>query len=1005
MHPSKNPDSPSISRAADWLLAAGVAAAAFLLGCYAMADSDVWWHLSGGRWILGHGRVPGPDPFTFGSADRKWVDVHWSFEVLVALAYAGGGVAALVLLAAAAGALAVLAAATARRRAWPAAVTAACWLGALVLVSWRFDPRPEILSLLYLAIFLAVLWRARERPALAWLLVPVQVLWANTQGLFVLGPVVTALFVAAAAAESGRSRVWDGRWWWHVGGAALAVAAACLVNPYFLDGARFPFDLYSKVAQEGNPYKEYIDELASPRKLVAGSAENLLANWYIRDLYFLLLTLPLSFLVPAAWRVWQAAPAPAERGRGATGRPPQAGAWTLAAVGAFALAALATAALPPRGIPGWLAALGPQTPLLCVLAGAAGAGALVRRSRRAAAIAVAGALALATWTGWLRAYLLADPGPAPPAPLLVAAGVLAAAALLLAGGADVFRLLLAGAFGFLALRAIQNDSRFALVAATVMAWNLGEWAAEVAPGLAPPWRVRLAWAGRAAVAVVLAGLMAAVVTDRYGRWTGEPRHFGLAEQPLEFAHEAVRFAGSSGLPEHALVYELGQTGLYDFYHGPDRKPYMDGRLEMPALSTFQTYVRIQDQLRDGDPHWEAELDRLGRPLLLLTHPQHVWGEADVLTQPGWRCIYFDALAGVYVAHGTADEAAFPAVDFAVRHFRAAAEPSVPPLPGAAFRELQALAGLGSRLRALSLQPDRADRHDAARSLRVPVLLCALDRGELALAEDPARRPAAWRLLGDSHRGLAPERTAGPPGPALPWDPAVGLPYAQATYCYRRAGELAPDEPAALHALLDIFAARRMFDAQLRVGAQLQQLQALPAAQARQLDQLRRGLGPPLSGPGGGDVSEVLDALLQAGRPESAVRLLEKADASGAVTWTWPVAERAASAYLHLGRPDAARRAWQRAVSAPSEALRRCRLAETHWVERDFDAAARLYREARALDPRLGDTCWGLAVLAAQRGDAPTALEACRAGVKLSPTGPQRAELQTLEPIVARHARP
>jgi hypothetical protein len=978
-----------------------VAAAAFLLGCYEMADSDVWWHISGGRWILAHGRVPGLDPFTFGSADRLWVDIHWGFEVLLALAYRSGGVAALVLIAATAGCGAVAAAVTARRRNWPAAVTVLCWLPTLVLVSWRFDPRPEIFSLLYLSLFLAVLWRADRRPAIAWLLVPLQILWVNTQGLFVLGPVVTGLFVAARAARLAWQR-WHGKaaatqkgWWRHVGGAALAVGVAVLVNPYFLDGARFPFDLYPKVAQKDNPYKQYIDELASPRELVDRSHGRALDNWYIRTLYLLLLAVPASFLLPAAWRAWTTNGTPASRRPPPAGRyTPRAGAWLggAALLGAILLAG--TIGLPYKRVPPWVAAVGRLTPLVLAAGAAVAAALLWRRSRAAAVVAAVGGAALAIWAAWLRGYFLAEAEPAfsgPTTPMLTAAAV---AGVVLWQGADLFRLLLAGAFGYLALQAQQNDSRFALVAGLVLSWNLGEWAVELAAGLpGQRWVPASGWAFRLGVAGLLIGLIGLVVTDRYGQCTGEVRHFTLAEQPFEFAHDAVRFAGSPGLPEHALVYDLGQTGLYDFYHGPERKPFLDGRLEMPALETFRIYVEIDDWLGAQDPRWAAAVERLGKPLILLTHPRSAAGEAMLLTDPGWRCIYYDALASVFVPRGEVDESAFPTIDFAAQHFRDAGTPSVPDLPGSAYRELFSLARLGTTLQR---------RPDAMWQWRIPVLLRALDRGERALTEAPERQASTWTLLGDCHWGLVESPQKSPPQPGPIWDTAALL-WAQATYCYRRSLELVPEELPALRALYDVFRLRGMADALLPVGEQLIALQEASPEQVRDIGKLRRAGGPPRAPVSAAQLPAAVSALVSGGWLESAVRLVEEAEARGGVVWTWPLAEAVGSAYLHLGRPGDARRAWQRCSSPPSEAVRLCRLAQTHWVERDFEKAAASFEEARRLDGQLGEACWGLAVLEAQWGRAGSALRACREGLARSLTESQRADLRGLQPLLARLA--
>jgi hypothetical protein len=69
--------SPGPARLLGLLLVLLFGALAFLLGCFEMLDTDVWWHLRGGEWILQHGMVPDLDPFSFGSADQRWIDLHW----------------------------------------------------------------------------------------------------------------------------------------------------------------------------------------------------------------------------------------------------------------------------------------------------------------------------------------------------------------------------------------------------------------------------------------------------------------------------------------------------------------------------------------------------------------------------------------------------------------------------------------------------------------------------------------------------------------------------------------------------------------------------------------------------------------------------------------------------------------------------------------------------------------------------------------------------------------
>ena len=194
-------------RLADGLLVLLMVAVAFLLGCQELSDGDVWWHVRSGQWIWSHRSVPVLDPFTFASADRPWIDLHWLFQLMLAGSYALGRVPGMILLASAGWACLILIGLTSRERQWPMWMIVPCWLPALVVLSDRFGPRPELLSLLAMAVYLTVLRRADRSPALAWVLPLVQVFWVNMHALFILGPIILGAYVIDRLARPiGRSR-------------------------------------------------------------------------------------------------------------------------------------------------------------------------------------------------------------------------------------------------------------------------------------------------------------------------------------------------------------------------------------------------------------------------------------------------------------------------------------------------------------------------------------------------------------------------------------------------------------------------------------------------------------------------------------------------------------------------------------------------------------------------------------------------------------------------------
>jgi len=232
---------------------------AALFSCRQLGSADLGFHLKTGEYILaGHG-WPKTDPFTDTMKDHAYIDTSWGFDVLVAQVHRLAGPAGLTLLTMAL-TLAMLLFMTMRARLHtkldPTALGVGLLMGAIAM-EMRYEPRPEMVSYVLLALQAFLLSRrAAGRPTPAWTFVLVQLVWANMHSLFVLGWLVMGIFLIGGWLEK---KVFDR-------GLALALVAAIgvsLVNPYGLEGVRFPFTLLTRF-QSNNPFAQTIGEFISP---------------------------------------------------------------------------------------------------------------------------------------------------------------------------------------------------------------------------------------------------------------------------------------------------------------------------------------------------------------------------------------------------------------------------------------------------------------------------------------------------------------------------------------------------------------------------------------------------------------------------------------------------------------------------------------------------------------------------------------------------------------------
>ena len=559
------------------------------------------------------------------------------------------------------------------------------------------------------------------------------------------------------------------------------------------------------------------------------------------------------------------------------------------------------------------------------------------------------------------------------------AGLFAIVLTVRAGG-RVVRMLLAAIFSCLAVQATRNANFFGLVAGFVIASNLGEWTAAVlAERPVVPACEQVGQFARAAMsALTVVGIVGGMTGAIAGAYGGFYRP-SLREHPLVFAHAAARFAGRPGMPARALAFDLRQSSVYLFHNGPGRKVFMDPRLEVASRATFESYVRLEKAVKVAAPRWATAVRAMGDPLVLLGHEKNGDATATLMAHPSWRCVYFDAVASVFLPAGRTDlTGPFPTVDFAARHFAYATDRGSRGLEATQFEAL-ALNSVAWVLRARGLG-------ESAWAHRIPVALCAFDL---------ARTASSWWLTGDSLWNLCLDPALRRPGPSERWDPALGLTEAQATYCFRRELDLRPTNPESLSSLQFSFDLRGMNDARDLV--------------ARFREHALAGEGIDLSGgrPPGDlprDLSGAIAELLRLRRPMAAAALARAAEQIGR-TLPWETADRVAVALLHLGDPASARRVWDRATAPTSFALRLARIGEAELASLDFAAAARSLGAALEHDPQLGEAWFALALLRLQSGDAAGARSACREGLVWPLTEPQRFALEQMLKLAYRPNHP
>ena len=252
-----------------------------------LADPDYFWHLRAGQWVIENGRLPVNDPFLWSQANTPWLHHGWLSDIGMFWIHTHVGSSAFSAL------IGLLFTLTLGVMYWFSRQYAPEFislllvsLGAGVILPWA-GARPQSVTYLFFAFFLAVLLRFKDKGQTKWIWVlPVSIiLWANLHGGYIMGIVLIGMVAGLMLLEG----LWESPSSWLAALKAtgplwicmlLAIVAAC-INPYKVDLLILPFKALSQWIIP------YIAEWHPPRLGDRGSSSFfvLLALWTLMQIY------------------------------------------------------------------------------------------------------------------------------------------------------------------------------------------------------------------------------------------------------------------------------------------------------------------------------------------------------------------------------------------------------------------------------------------------------------------------------------------------------------------------------------------------------------------------------------------------------------------------------------------------------------------------------------------------------------------------------------------------
>lgn len=253
-----------------------------------IANYDIGFHLAAGRWIIENFTVPYTDIFTYSVPHNEYIDIQWFYQVINFTFYSIGGYPALTI-------LNVILISTVfllilyrlNSNGVHIFISLAVLFAALFVIQARFSYRPEVFTWIFILLTIFVLDKHYRglKVSLFWLPV-IMLFWVNMHGLFILGYGIMGAYLISGYIKSKKLDKQLLQWF----GISLVAA---LVNPYHINGALFPFYLFTRL-QADNIFQQSIIELKKPWGMIAGLEGELYAYFIFSVVSIILVLLTIK---------------------------------------------------------------------------------------------------------------------------------------------------------------------------------------------------------------------------------------------------------------------------------------------------------------------------------------------------------------------------------------------------------------------------------------------------------------------------------------------------------------------------------------------------------------------------------------------------------------------------------------------------------------------------------------------------------------------------------------